>query len=59
MRLGWCLVAKNNWSLRVGSLMGFQQEYGEDGIGFLFLPDVINLFVAEIIYHTGKPLLVL
>jgi hypothetical protein len=23
-------------------------------IGFLFLPDVINLFVAEIIYYAGK-----
>ena len=54
MRLGWCLVAKNNWLLRIGFLIGFQQEYGEDGIGFLYLPDVINPFVAEIIYNTGK-----
>jgi len=45
---------KNNWSLRIGFLIQFQKEYGEDGTGFLFLPDVINLFVAEIIYYARK-----
>ncbi len=46
---------KNNRSLRIGFLIQFQKKYGEDGIGFLFLPGVINPFEEEeIIYYTGK-----